>query len=97
MPDLDTPRILVAGGGVAGLEACLALRTYLDEAQLRIDLLCREDRFEYRPLAVLEPFDGAPPWSMKLERFAADQDVGPVRAAVRAVSDALDASAVPPG
>ena len=49
---------------------------------LDIALLCREDRFEYRPLAVLEPFEGAPAWSMKLERFAADQDV-------RLVVDAL--------
>jgi sulfide:quinone oxidoreductase len=85
MAAADNPRILVAGGGVAGLEACLALRTYLDETHLRIDLLCREDRFEYRPLAVLEPFDGTPPWSMKLEGFAADQDVGLVRDALAAV------------
>ena len=129
MTEPDLPRILVAGGGVAGLEACLALRTYLGAAELGIDLLCREDRFEYRPLGVLEPFDGTPPWSMKLERFAADQDVGLVRdalaaveperrvavtaysgrmrydallvcvgaRAVRAVYDALDASAAPPG
>jgi sulfide:quinone oxidoreductase len=82
MTEIDTPRILVAGGGVAGLEACLALRSFLGEAELDIALLCREDRFEYRPLAVLEPFEGAPAWSMKLERFAADQDV-------RLVLDAL--------
>ena len=43
------------------------------------------DRFEYRPLAVLEPFDGAPAWSMELERFAADQDVRLVRDALAAV------------
>jgi sulfide:quinone oxidoreductase len=85
MAETDTPRILVAGGGVAGLEACLALRSFLGEAELSIDLLCREDRFEYRPLAVLEPFDGAPAWSMKLERFAADQDVRLVRDALAAV------------
>ena len=85
MAEPDIPRILIAGGGVAGLEACLALRSFLGEAELSIDLLCRKDRFEYRPLAVLEPFeDGAPAWSMKLERFAADQDV-------RLVPDALAA------
>jgi sulfide:quinone oxidoreductase len=66
MADTDTPRVLIAGGGVAGLEACLALRSFLGEAELDIDLLCREDRFEYRPLAVLEPFGGAAAWSMKL-------------------------------
>jgi sulfide:quinone oxidoreductase len=84
MPDADTPRIVVAGGGVAGLEACLALRAFLGDRDLSIDLLCRESRFEYRPLTVLEPFEGAPAWSMKLERFAADQDV-------RLICDALAA------
>ncbi|HEX5900494.1 MAG TPA: FAD-dependent oxidoreductase [Solirubrobacteraceae bacterium] len=82
MAETHTPRIVVAGGGVAGLEACLALRSFLGEPDLDIALLCREDRFEYRPLAVLEPFEGAPAWSMKLERFAADQEV-------RLVVDAL--------
>ena len=81
----DSPRIVIAGGGVAGLEACLALRSFLSEDELHIDLLSRERRFEYRPLAVLEPFDGAPAWSMELERFAADQDVRLVRDSLAAV------------
>jgi sulfide:quinone oxidoreductase len=85
MPEPETPRILVAGGGVAGLETCLALRAFLGEADLSIDLLCREARFQYRPLAVLEPFQGAPAWSMELERFAADQDVRLIRDALAAV------------
>jgi sulfide:quinone oxidoreductase len=85
MAETDTPRILVAGGGVAGLEACLALRSFLGDAELRIDLLSREDRFEYRPLAVLEPFEGAPAWSMELERFAADQDLRLIRDSLAAV------------
>jgi sulfide:quinone oxidoreductase len=81
----DSPRVLIAGGGVAGLEACLALRSFLNEDELHVDLLSRERRFEYRPLAVLEPFDGAPAWSMELERFAADQDVRLVRDSLAAV------------
>src|SRR4051812_19228770 len=85
MAAIDSPRIVVAGGGVAGLEACLALRSFLGEDDLIIELLCREDRFEYRPLSVLEPFDGAPAWSMELERFAADQDVRLVRDSLAAV------------
>jgi sulfide:quinone oxidoreductase len=76
MPDHDAPRILIAGGGVAGLEACLALRHFAGPDDLRIDLLTRERTFEYRPLTVLEPFGGAPVWRMSLERFAADQEVG---------------------
>jgi sulfide:quinone oxidoreductase len=85
MPVDDAPRIVIAGGGVAGLEACLALRSFLDEAQLGIDLLCPEPRFEYRPLAVLEPFEGAPAWSMALDTFAADQGVRLVHDALRAI------------
>jgi sulfide:quinone oxidoreductase len=85
MADVQVPRVLIAGGGVAGLEACLALRSSLGERELRIDLLCREHRFEYRPLTVLEPFDGAPPWNLELERFAADQDVRLVRDSLAAV------------
>ena len=52
----DAPlRVLVAGGGVAGLEALLALR---DMAGNRVDLtlLCPQDDFVYRPLAVAEAF-----------------------------------------
>jgi sulfide:quinone oxidoreductase len=85
MADADTAHIVIAGGGVAGLEACLALRSFLGERDLTIDLLSREHRFEYRPLAVLEPFDRRPAWSMELERFAADQDVRLVRDALAAV------------
>ena len=85
MAELDSPHIVIAGGGVAGLEACLALRSSLGERELSIDLLCRESRFQYRPLAVLEPFDGGPAWSMELERFAADQDVRLIRDSLAAV------------
>ena len=61
----DVPRIVIAGGGVAGLETCLALRAFIPEDDLRIDLLSRDRRFEYRPLTVLEPFGGAPAWKME--------------------------------
>ncbi len=76
--------MLVAGGGVAALEACLFLRAYVSDDDVAIDLLSPDQFFSYRPLAVLESFGGAPTWSMRLERFAADQDV-------TLVPDALDA------
>jgi sulfide:quinone oxidoreductase len=75
MANQDVPRIIVAGAGVAGLEACLALRSLAAADDLRVELLARDRRFEYRPLTVLEPFGGAPAWRMDLDRFAADQDV----------------------
>ena len=48
-------RVLIAGGGVAGLEAALALR---DLAGDRVDvlLLAPEETFEIRALSVREPF-----------------------------------------
>jgi len=48
-------RVLIAGGGVAALEAALALRE-LAEDRVSIELLAPEPRFWYRPLAVAEPF-----------------------------------------
>jgi len=49
-------RVLVAGGGVAGLEALLALRALAGEL-VELELLAPEPYFWYRPLAVAEPFD----------------------------------------
>jgi sulfide:quinone oxidoreductase len=52
----DQPQhILVAGGGVAALEAALALRA-LAEDRVSVELLAPESEFTYRPLAVAEPF-----------------------------------------
>jgi len=48
-------RVLIAGGGVAALEAALALRA-LAEDRLSVELLAPEPLFWYRPLAVAEPF-----------------------------------------
>ena len=47
--------MLIAGAGVAGLEAALALRA-LAEGELSVELLAPEAEFVYRPLAVTEPF-----------------------------------------
>jgi len=48
-------RVLIAGGGVAALEAALALRA-LAEDRVSVQLLAPEPHFWYRPLAVAEPF-----------------------------------------
>jgi sulfide:quinone oxidoreductase len=51
-----TPRVLIAGGGVAALEAALALRA-LAEDRVSVELFAPEPHFWYRPLAVAEPFE----------------------------------------
>lgn len=48
-------RVLIAGGGVAALEAALALRD-LAEERVAVELLAPEPEFFYRPLATIEPF-----------------------------------------
>ncbi len=48
-------RVVIAGGGVAALEATLALRALAPEL-VDIELLAPESEFVYRPLAVAEPF-----------------------------------------
>lgn len=51
----DRYRVLIAGGGVAALEAMVALRA-LAEERVAIELLAPDRDFFYRPLAVAEPF-----------------------------------------
>jgi sulfide:quinone oxidoreductase len=48
-------RVLIAGGGVAALEALLALRALAPE-QTEITVLAPSPEFVYRPMAVREPF-----------------------------------------
>ncbi len=51
----DPMRVVVAGAGVAALEAALALRE-LAEDRVTVELVAPEEDFTYRPLAVAEPF-----------------------------------------
>jgi sulfide:quinone oxidoreductase len=50
--------VLVVGGGVAGLEATLALRALAADL-VDVELVAPEHHFFYRPLAVAEPFGAA--------------------------------------
>ena len=51
----SSPHILIAGGGVAALEALIALRD-LGGDEPRVTLLAPEPDFVYRPMSVAEPF-----------------------------------------
>jgi sulfide:quinone oxidoreductase len=53
--DQKPMHVLIAGGGVAALEAALALRALADDL-VRVELLSPEPLFWYRPLSVAEPF-----------------------------------------
>ena len=53
--DTSRPHILIAGGGVAALEALIALRELAGDGP-RVTLLAPEPDFVYRPMSVAEPF-----------------------------------------
>jgi sulfide:quinone oxidoreductase len=61
--------VVIAGGGVAGLEALLALHE-LAGPRVRVVLLAPEREFVYRPLAVAEPFGLAHPARVGLDELA---------------------------
>jgi sulfide:quinone oxidoreductase len=58
MGDADRLGVLIAGGGIAGLEALLALSDLAGD-RVEITLVSPEPEFVYKPLAVEEPFTPA--------------------------------------
>ena len=63
-------KVMVAGGGVAALEAALALRA-LAEERVSVELVAPELQFWYRPLSVAEPFGLAEAMHFELPELAA--------------------------
>lgn len=56
-PMASTPfRVLIAGGGVAALEAMLTLQELDEDRSLQVEVIAPEKRFVYRPLSVRDPF-----------------------------------------
>src|SRR6266487_3047171 len=64
--------VLIAGGGVAGLEAVLALRALAPDL-VSVELAAPEPTFSYRPLAVAEPFGRGRVHDFDLAAFAAER------------------------
>ena len=68
----DRPfNVLIAGGGVAGLETALAVRELAGD-RVTITILAPEPEFVYRPLRVREPFAGPSANRYSLAEIAAD-------------------------
>ena len=65
------PHVLIAGGGVAALEAALALRALAPDP-VDVELLGPEPHFWYRPLSVAEPFGRGEARHYELSTLAAD-------------------------
>jgi sulfide:quinone oxidoreductase len=79
--------IVIAGGGVAGLEALLGLRAMARD-RVRLTLIAPDPDFSYRPLAVAEPFALGHAHRVPLTRFAQDAGAEIVHDAVVGVDDA---------
>jgi sulfide:quinone oxidoreductase len=86
-PSLDQLRVVVAGGGIAGVETLLALRA-LTGAALPLTLVSPAEQLHYRPLTVLEPFSSRATRHYELDGICADLDVTRHRSAVAAVDAA---------
>jgi sulfide:quinone oxidoreductase len=82
----DQLDVVVAGGGVAGLEALLGLRALAGD-RVRLTLVAPEPDFSYRPLAVAEPFSLGRAERVPLTRFAEDARAELVLEAVTGVDD----------
>jgi sulfide:quinone oxidoreductase len=62
--------VLIAGGGVAGLEAAFALRELAGE-RIALRILAPTEEFVYRPMAIAEPFTSGYAKHFSLARLAA--------------------------
>jgi sulfide:quinone oxidoreductase len=78
--------VLIAGGGVAGLEALLALRALAGD-RVRLTLASADDQFTYRPLAVAQPFALGSPHRVPLTQFTEETGAELVLDAVVHVDD----------
>ena len=72
--------MVIAGGGVAALEATLALRA-LAENRISIELVAPEPDFVYRPLSVGDPFQVAETRRFPLAPPSTQPEVSCARAA----------------
>ena len=77
-------RVLVIGGGVAGLEGMLALRALAGE-RVSICVIAPEEDFVYRPLAVAEPFHVAEMRTIALRSLVSSAGAELISARVTAV------------
>ena len=83
--------VVIAGGGVAGLEALLALSA-LAEGLVDVELMSPSEEFVYRPLLVAEPFGNADALRIKLENVVGDAGARHTKEALleRVVSTAVE-------
>jgi sulfide:quinone oxidoreductase len=77
----DAMRVLIVGGGIAGLEALIGLRQLAGD-RVDITLLAPELEFTYKPMTVEEPFSFTPAERHELAPIASEFDARFVQAAL---------------
>jgi sulfide:quinone oxidoreductase len=77
-------KVVIVGGGVAALEAMIALR-HLAEERVQLELVTPKPGFAYRPLAVAEPFGLGEARRYDLVRITADHGAALHLAGLQAV------------
>jgi len=82
-----SPHIVIVGGGVAGLEALLALRTLAGD-RVSLTLLSQDDLFVDRPMTVAEPFGLGSATRLSLPEVTAELGADFIRGSVTAVDPA---------
>ena len=64
-------RVVIVGGGVAAVEAALALRDLAGE-RVALTIAAASSEFVYRPFAVMRPFQSEPTYRIELAQIAKD-------------------------
>ena len=77
-------KVVIVGGGVAALEAALALKE-LAPGLVEVELVAPEHNFVYRPLLVAEPFGAVQVRTFPLHRLAESAGAGFTEAIVTGV------------
>lgn len=80
-------KVMIAGGGVAALEALMALRE-LAEERVALELVTPTPEFAYRPLAVAEPFGLGEARRYDVVRIASDHRAAVHIAGIKSVDTA---------
>jgi sulfide:quinone oxidoreductase len=86
-PSSNSGHVVIVGGGVAGLEALLALRALVGD-RVALTLVSKDDWFVDRPVTVAEPFGFRSAARHPLAEIAAEFDAEFVHAAATAVDAA---------
>ncbi len=85
--DSQPLQVVIAGGGVAGLEAAIALRELAGD-RVAVELIAPASEFVYRPMTVREPFAYGQAQRYPLREIAADLGAAVQEDGVRSVDSA---------